>query len=52
MSELIAAIFEWLTSDDAVWFFFGWEACLLVMEPNWVSALFCAFILYLLWVKE
>lgn len=51
MSELIEKIFEWVASDDAIWFFFGWEAALFITEPNWVSGLFCAFIIFLLFYK-
>ena len=53
MLELIEKIFDWLASDDAIWFFFGWEANMFLIEPNWGSALFCAIIiLLLLWKTE
>jgi hypothetical protein len=51
MSELIEKIFEWLASDDAVWFFFGWEANMLLVEPNWASAIFCIIVVFLLAYK-
>ena len=53
MQELIQKFYEWLTSDDAVWFFFGWEANMFVVEPNWGSAIFCLCIIALiLWKPD
>jgi hypothetical protein len=52
MSELLEKIGEWISSDDAVWFFFGWETCAMLLEPNWTSAIFMAICVWLLSSKD